>query len=76
MRYCSRFICSLALFTVFIARLATPMTTIYITHKQDKSTMWRHIAIVLFSLIVEDQRVWFVDINFFFLEGTVMNPAI
>ena len=27
MRYCSRFICSLALFTVFIARLATSMTT-------------------------------------------------
>ena len=29
-RYCSRLICSLALFTVFIARLATPvMTTFY-----------------------------------------------
>ena len=31
--------------------------------------MWRRIAIVLFSLIVEDQRVWFVDIKFFFSRG-------
>ena len=29
MPYCSRFICSLALFTVFIVRLATPLTTFY-----------------------------------------------
>ena len=61
MRYCSRFIGSLALFNVFIVRLVTPLTTFY-TQAKTKA-VWRHITIVLFSLMVEDRRLLFVGMK-------------
>ena len=30
--------------------------------------MWRHITIALFSLIVEDHRLWFVDIKLYIFD--------
>ena len=58
MRYCSRLIYSLALFTVFIAQLVTPMTTFYPKAKT-KAQCGFISQLFYFSLIVEDHRLWF-----------------
>ena len=62
MRYCSRFICSL---TLFYSRHCSTcdFNENILPQAKDKSTMRRHITIVLFSLLVEDHRLWFVDIK-------------
>ena len=38
--------------------------------------MWRHITIALFSLIVEDHRLWFVDIKLYIFDTSPDLPEV
>ena len=68
MRYCSRFICSLALFTVFIDRLATLMTTFYL---QKHNVASYHNCFI--SLIVEGHWSWFVNIKLYIFDAPYLS---
>ena len=68
MRYCSRFICSLALFTVFIDRLATLMTTFYL---QKHNVASYHNCFI--SLIVEGHWSWFVNIKLYIFDASSLS---
>ena len=61
---------------VYILHCSTCDSNNILAYSKDKSTMWRHITIVLFSLIVGDYRLWLVDMKLYIFDASPDLPEV